>query len=76
MSFLSGAFWDPEAFPSLLQRVADVLPLTYFIALVRDVVVHREEVWQNGTQVAWVAGWGITGLIVAIRTFRWEPNEG
>jgi ABC-2 type transport system permease protein len=76
MSFVSGAFWDPDAFPSLLQRVADVLPLTYFIALVRDVVVHREELWHNGTQVAWLAGWGIAGLIVAIRTFRWQPNEG
>ncbi len=76
MSFLSGAFWDPEAFPSLLQRVADVLPLTYFIQLVRDVVVHGEELWQNGTQVAWIVGWGLAGLIVAIRTFRWQPNEG
>lgn len=76
MSFLSGSFWDPEAFPSLLQRIADVLPLTYFIALVRDVVVHGEELWQNWAQVGWIAGWGIAGLIVAVRTFRWQPNEG
>ena len=76
MSFLSGSFWSVEAFPEILQRIADLLPLTHFITLVRDVVVHREEVWQNGGQTAWIAGWGLAGLVVAIRTFRWEPNQG
>jgi hypothetical protein len=26
--------------------------------------------------VAVVAAWGLLGVIVALRYFRWEPNEG
>jgi pimeloyl-ACP methyl ester carboxylesterase len=37
VSFISGAFFSPESFPAFLEAIANVLPLTYFIELVRDV---------------------------------------
>ena len=76
MSFISGSFFSPRHFPSALRAIADVLPLTYFLRLVRNVMLHGHEIWTQGTNVAIVAAWGLVGVIVALRSFRWEPHEG
>jgi ABC-2 type transport system permease protein len=76
MSFLAGAFFSPRHFPQVLRAIADVLPLTYFLRLVRNVMLHGHEIWSQGTNVAVVAAWGLAGVIVALRAFRWEPHEG
>jgi ABC-2 type transport system permease protein len=76
MSFLAGAFFSPHHFPAFLRAIADVLPLTYFLRLVRNVMLHGHEIWTQGTNVAVVAAWGLAGVIVALRAFRWEPHEG
>lgn len=75
-SFLSGSFWSPHAYPRFLEAIADVLPLTYFIRLMRDVVLRNEHIWSNWSAVAVVAAWGLAGLAVAVWRFRWEPSEG
>jgi ABC-2 type transport system permease protein len=75
-SFLSGSFWSPHAYPRFLEVIADVLPLTYFIRLVRDVVLRGETIWSSWQSVAVVAAWGLAGLLLALRSFRWEPTEG
>jgi ABC-2 type transport system permease protein len=75
MSFLAGAFFSPRHFPAFLRGVAEVLPLTYFLRLVRNVMLHGHEIWTQGTNVAVVSAWGILGVIVAVRYFRWEPHE-
>lgn len=76
MSFLSGAFWSPHSYPHVLRVVAEVLPLTYFIRLVKDVVLRHEQIWSDWRYVLVVAGWGLGGLLVSARTFRWHPREG
>jgi ABC-2 type transport system permease protein len=76
MSFISGSFFSPRHFPSPLRAIADVLPLTYFLRLVRNVMLHGHEIWSQTTNVAVLAAWGIAGVIVALRAFRWEPHEG
>ena len=74
MAFLSGSFFSPEAFPEALQRIGDVLPLTYYIELVRDVMLEEREIWSSPSAVAAVAAWGAAGLVVARWRFRWEPR--
>lgn len=76
MSFVSGAFFSPHSFPRFLQLVADVLPLTYFIRLTRDVMVYDHRVWDNWGDLAVVVAWGAAGAFVAATRFRWEPTEG
>jgi ABC-2 type transport system permease protein len=76
MAFLAGAFFSPHHFPSVLRAIADILPLTYFLRLVRNVMLHGHDIWSQGTNVAVIAAWGILGVIVAVRYFRWEPHEG
>jgi ABC-2 type transport system permease protein len=75
-SFIAGAFFSPEHFPQFLRAIADVLPLTYFLRLIRNVMLHDQPIWTQGTNVAVVAAWGLAGVVVALRYFRWEPSEG
>jgi ABC-2 type transport system permease protein len=75
MAFLAGSFFSPHSFPEFLRAIADVLPLTYFIRLVRDVMLHGTPIWSEWESVAVVAAWGALGLLVAVRRFRWEPRE-
>lgn len=75
-SFLSGSFWTPHAYPKVLEVIADVLPLTYFIRLMRDVMLRDEHIWANWSSVLVVVAWGLAGLVIAVRGFRWEPREG
>ena len=75
MGFISGSFWSPHAYPRFLEVIADVLPLTYFIRRMRDIVLHQHEIWSEGTAVGVIAAWGAVGLFFALRRFRWEPRD-
>jgi ABC-2 type transport system permease protein len=75
MAFISGSFWSPHSYPRFLEAIADVLPMTYFIRLVRDIALRHAEIWNRPGDVAVVAAWGAVGLIVALRSFRWVPRE-
>jgi ABC-2 type transport system permease protein len=76
VSFLSGAFFSPHSFPTVLRAVANVLPLVYVIRLVRDIALRNQQIWDRPGAVAVIAAWGLGGAIVAGRWFRWEPREG
>jgi hypothetical protein len=43
--------------------------------LTRDVMVYDDAIWDHLDNVAVIVAWGLGGLIVAIRGFRWEPRE-
>jgi ABC-2 type transport system permease protein len=75
MAFIAGAFFSPHSFPQFLRAIADVLPLTYFIQLVRDVLLHGEQIWDQPQAVLVIAAWGAFGALVAFRRFRWEPRD-
>ncbi|HEV2711953.1 MAG TPA: ABC transporter permease [Gaiellaceae bacterium] len=75
LSFISGAFFSADTFPDVLQKLAAVLPLSHLIGLTRDVMVYDDAIWDHLDNVAVVAAWGVGGVIVAIRGFRWEPRE-
>jgi len=75
-AFLAGAFFSPHSFPAVLRWIADVLPLTYFIRIVRGVMLHGQEIWMFPGSIAVIAAWGLLGVVLAIRGFRWEPVEG
>jgi ABC-2 type transport system permease protein len=75
MAFISGSFFSPHDFPQFLRAIADVLPLTFFIRLIRDVMLSHEQIWSQPGDIAAVAAWGALGAVVALRAFRWEPRE-
>jgi ABC-2 type transport system permease protein len=75
MAFLSGAFGPTDDYPGFLRAIADVLPLKYMIDLVGRVYLDAEPVWTGGGAIAVVAAWGLAGLAIALRRFKWEPQE-
>ena len=75
VAFISGAFFSESTFPELLRLIGEILPLSHLIALSRDVIAFDETVWEHLDDVAVIAAWGIAGLVVALRGFRWEPRE-
>ncbi len=76
VTFLSGAFVSPHEYPRFLEVIAEVLPLTYFIRLMRDVVLRDETIWSSWESAVVVGAWGLAGLLLSIRGFRWTPREG
>jgi ABC-2 type transport system permease protein len=76
MAIISGTFFSPQHYPTFLRTIANVLPLTYFTKLTRNVMVGNEHLWTQGGALAVVLAWGAVGLVVAVRRFRWQPREG
>ena len=55
MAFLSGSFGPTADFPSALQAIADVLPLTYFLDIVNGVYFDGDSLFADPTALAIVA---------------------
>ena len=71
MLFLSGATIPYELFPSGLQKVANVLPLTQGIKLMKAVSMGAvlEDVWKI---VLMLVGITVICTVISVKTFRWE----
>jgi ABC-2 type transport system permease protein len=76
MTFLSGGFGPTRDYPEFLQRIADVLPLTYFVRIMTGVFIDDEAIWTKPGAIAVLVLWGVVGATIAARRFRWEPIQG
>jgi ABC-2 type transport system permease protein len=75
MAIISGTFFSPKGYPSFLKVIADILPLTHYTKLTRDVMIHNQHLWADRGAIGVVALWGAVGLVGAVRGFRWQPRE-
>ncbi|MGN0622665.1 MAG: ABC transporter permease [Oscillospiraceae bacterium] len=71
MLFLSGATIPYELFPRGLQKVADVLPLTQGIKLMKAVSMgsQLENVWKI---IVLLVGIAVICTAISVKVFRWE----
>jgi len=69
---LSGTFFSISVFPSWLQPVCNVLPLTYLNDAMRKIAFEGASLADVGFQVGIVFLWGIGVYALAVKTFRWE----
>jgi ABC-2 type transport system permease protein len=76
MAFLSGSFGPTRHYPQVLRVIGAVLPLKPLIDLINAIYLHGQQIWDRPRAVAILAAWGIFGMAVARRKFRWEPREG
>ncbi len=76
MAFLSGSFGPTRNYPDYLVAIGDVLPLKYLVDALNGIYLHGQHIWDKPTAVAVLTAWGIFGIVVALRKFRWEPREG
>ena len=73
--FLSGVFIPEDQLPSGVIHFADVFPIRHFFDAFFDAYVPA-----SGSAVSWdnlavVAIWGVAGLLLAVRYFRWTPRN-
>jgi ABC-2 type transport system permease protein len=69
---LSGTFFSISVFPSWLQPICKILPLTYLNDAMRKVAFEGAALWNVGQQIGIVALWGIAVYFLAVKVFRWE----
>jgi ABC-2 type transport system permease protein len=75
MAFLSGSFGPTRDFPTVVQAIADVLPLTYFLDVVNGVYLDGDSLFADPKALAITLAWGAAGVLVALRRFGWMPRE-
>lgn len=75
MAFLSGAFGPRDDYPAVLQAIADVLPLTYFLDIVDGVYLDGDSLFADPWALAIVLAWGLAGVLIALRWFGWVPRD-
>jgi ABC-2 type transport system permease protein len=75
MAIISGTFFTPATYPGFLKAIANVLPLTHYTKITRDVMLHNQPFWTDGGSIAVVLVWGAIGAVCAVWRFRWQPRE-
>lgn len=74
LAFISGVFIVPgEETPEWLEAVASFFPLKHFAEPFIAGFIRAEVRW---TDLAYMAVWGVVGLVLAIRLFKWEAPTG
>jgi ABC-2 type transport system permease protein len=75
--FISGLFAREDNIPDTLRTVAGVFPVKpLFEALVIAYDPATTGVGFFWRDIGVLAAWGVGGLIVALRYFRWTPASG
>lgn len=70
--FLSGVFFSVESMPAGLQAIAKLLPLTWLVSGVREVIVNGVSLFAQIPTLIALAVWLAIALTLAIRMFRWK----
>ena len=73
LAFLSGVFIPVAIMPAWLLDVGKVFPLEHLARGLQLAFLVPGSTGLTGTNLAVLVAWGAVGLLVAIRTFRWEP---
>ena len=72
MLFLSGTFFPRESFPEYLQKITDVLPLTYLADGLRRIANEGASLWAVRGDMLGLVIWAIIAFVIAVRVFKWE----
>jgi ABC-2 type transport system permease protein len=75
LSFVSGIFIQLDTLPNFLQEVGRLFPL-YHLAqgLQSTVATDPSGIGLSGRDVAALVIWGLGGIWIAARRFKWEPQ--
>jgi ABC-2 type transport system permease protein len=74
--FLSGVFIPQNEIPDGVLNFASVFPIRpFFQAMFTTWDPHTTGAGFEWGHLAVVAAWGLAGLVIAVRFFRWEPRR-
>lgn len=75
LAFISDVFVVSDEAPGFLTTIGSFFPLKPFVNAFQDTFTPFVDPpafdWQA---LAWVSLWGVVGLVIAVRKFRWEPS--
>jgi len=78
LAFVSNVFISTgDDAPDWLETIGDIFPLKPFVEMIQDAFnpfVDAPAI--SWGKLAYVAAWGVGGMVIAIRYFRWEPARG
>ena len=69
---LGGTFFSIDAFPSWLQPISKIMPLTHFNSAMRDIAFEGAHLWHEWRELGILAIWGVVLYVIAVKTFKWE----
>ncbi|USD38869.1 ABC transporter permease [Ferrimonas sp. SCSIO 43195] len=67
---LSGFMFPYEAMPNAAQWIAEVLPATHFMRIIRGVVLRGSDLGAMWQDTLWLAGFTVLGLVLASTRFK------
>ncbi len=71
MWLFSGVFFSAERFPSAMQPIIQILPLTQLLNALRGVILEGMGWIDVAGALAILAAWSVLTFLVALRIFRW-----
>ncbi len=69
---LAGTFFSIDAFPSWLQPLCRLLPLTHFNDAMRKIAFEGAHLTDCGKQIGMLGIWGVVTYAIAVKVFKWE----
>ncbi len=73
--FISGNFFPVDKAPAALTTIANLFPVRHFNTAMWTVFnPHTTGMGFQWTDIGVIALWGLAGLLIAIRFFRWKPT--
>lgn len=72
MMFLSGATFPYEFMPSWMQKIAHLLPSTYYVSGLRSIMTASGGIAENTAAMILMAVFTLISVALAVRFFRWE----
>ena len=83
LQFISGVFFVFTELPGWMQTIGSIFPLKWLAQGMRSVFLpasfERSEAahsWQLPQLALILAAWTIVGLVLCLRTFRWQRRDG
>ena len=70
MLFLSGAFFPIQQMPKIMQDIAHILPLTYAIDALRQVIILGAGLSQVANELLVLIAFGAVTLVIAVPLFK------
>ena len=72
---IAGVFYDANEAPSVIQDIAQALPLTHLVEGLSGAMIDGEGVGANLVSLLVLALWGAVGAVLAVRGFSWEARR-
>lgn len=72
MMFLSGVFFPVFLMPEWLQNISRFIPLTPINEGLRLITSEGFTIFDLGSEIAIIVGWGVIAYAIAFKVFRWE----